>query len=129
MNTIAVDNQVFSRVGNTIYMLGGDTGLTYDSTAAEVELPYLDGRAIATWKSWTAIDIAAEGDWQVFASYDPLAPTVEDEVATLTGTTFMRLDMPMLGESPFVKLRFVSTGSGAARLGNVVAHYERLGAG
>jgi hypothetical protein len=122
--TVAVDGVVYTRVGDTIYRLGG----AYDATVAEVELPYLDGRAIATWKRWKGIDIAAEGAWDVYASYDPSVPDEEDLVARLIGSTFHQLNTPMLGSSPYVKLRFVSTGTGAAKLGSVAAHYERDGA-
>ncbi len=129
VNTVALDAQVYTRIDDTIYLLGGDDGETYDATQAVVELPYMDGKQIATWKMWRGLDIAAEGSWEVYASYDPSVPDEEDLVATLTGSTFARLDISMLGHTEMVKLRFVSTGTGPARLGSVVAHYDRDRAG
>jgi len=123
--TVAVDRSVYQRVGDTVFLYGGDDGDTYDATEAVAELAFLDGRQIATWKRWGGIDVAAEGAWDAYVALQPSAPDVEDLIATLSGATFHQLDTPMLGEGPVAKLRFVSTGATAARLGAVAAHYER----
>lgn len=121
---VAVDNKLYIRAGNVIYAYGGADGITYDAAEAEVELPFLDGRQIATWKAWRGLDIAAEGTWKVYAAFDPAQPDAEDEIATLSGSTMYQLDVPMLGHGPLVKLRFVSQGSGAAKLSSVIVHYH-----
>jgi hypothetical protein len=123
--TVAVDRQVYQRAGDTVFLYGGESGDAYDATEAVAELAFLDGRQIATWKRWEGLDIAAEGGWSAFVALQPSAPDVEDMIATMTGATFHQLDTPMLGEGPAVKLRFVSTGATAARLGAVAAHYTR----
>lgn len=127
--TVAVDRAVYVRVGDTIYLYGGADGDTYDDTEAEVELPFLDGRQIATWKRWTGLDVAAEGAWDAYVAFQPSAPGAEDLIAALDGSSVHTLDIPMLGAGPVAKLRFVTTGSTAARLGAVVAHYEKDRAG
>ena len=129
VNTVTLDGRVYARVGDTIYLLGGTDGATYDSTQAEVELPWMDGRQIATWKMWRGVDVACEGTWEVYAAFDPAVPDEEDLIAVITGSTFAKLDLAMLGRSEMVKLRFVSTNDGPAKLGSVVAHYERDRAG
>lgn len=125
---VAADRRLYVRVADTIYLYGGENGATYDSTEAEAELQFLDGRQIATWKRWTGLDIAAEGQWAAFAALQPSTPDTEDLIATLDGNSMHQLDIPMAGQSPMVKLRFATTGSTAARLGAVAAHYEREGA-
>lgn len=127
--TVAVDRAVYTRVADAIYLYGGADGATYDATEAEVELPYLDGRQIATWKRWIGLDAAAEGAWNVYVSFSPADPTAEDLVAALDGSSLHTLDIAMLGFGPAVKLRLATTGSAAARLGAVVAHYEKDRAG
>lgn len=122
-----VDERTYVRAGNVIYDYGGEDGETYDSTPAEVETAYLDGRAIATWKAWRGIDIAAEGTWKVYAALDPQQPDAEDLIATLTGSTFYQLDSSLFGYGPMVKLRLVSEGATAARLGSLAVHYDSVG--
>lgn len=123
--TISVERKVFVRVDDTIYLYGGDSGAEYDATSAIVETPYLDGRTIASWKRWGGLDIAAEGTWDVYVNTVPSDPTAEDLVGRLEGSTFSNLANPMLGTAAAVKLRFVSVGSGPAKLSSIVAHYER----
>jgi hypothetical protein len=59
-----MDGRVWARMGDTHLLLGGDDGKTYDSSQVEVDLPYIDGRAIATFKNFTAIDVVCEGEWK-----------------------------------------------------------------
>lgn len=121
------DERTYIRAGNIIYEYGGQSGDEYDATEVEVETAYLDGRGIATWKSWRGLDIAAEGTWQVYAALDPERPDAEDLIATLTGSSFYSLDVSLYGFGPMVKLRMVSTGSTAARIGSVAVHYDSVG--
>lgn len=121
---VVADDRTYIRAGNAIYLYGGEDGETYDAAQAEVELPFLDGRAIATWKEWKGLDIAAEGLWDVYAAFNPAQPDAEDLVATIDGSTFAELDQALAGFGPIVKLRLASKGSGPARIGSLVAHYE-----
>lgn len=125
---VVADNRIYARVGDTVYVYGGMDGTSYDATQAVVETGYLNGQQIATWKGWRGIDIAAEGSWEVYASFNPEQPDAEDLIGTLTGPTFSQASIPMVGVGPQVKLRLVSTGSGAAKLGSVVVHYNPQGA-
>jgi hypothetical protein len=121
-------DRAFVRAGDVVYLYGGENAETYDESQAEVTMPFLDGRASATWKSWRGLDIAAEGDWEVYASMDPEQPDSEDLISTLSGSTFYQLDQVLYGFGPLMKLRFVSVGSGPARLGSVAIHYETAAA-
>src|SRR3546814_17884977 len=66
-----VGSGIYARSGYVIYRYGGADGDTYDSRTAEVEMPFLNGATIATWKSWTAIDLMIEGLWKVYIATDP----------------------------------------------------------
>jgi hypothetical protein len=124
--TAAVDRAVYTRIGDTVFLYGGESGAAYDDSEAVAELPMLDGRQIATWKQWTDIDVAAEGSWRIYATNRAGDLAGEDLVGTVDGSTFAQLATPLLGEAPGLRLRFVSEGSGPARLGAVAAHYERF---
>lgn len=123
--TVAGDRSTFVRIGDTIYLYGGESGAEYDATPAIVETPFLDARSIASWKRWTGIDIAAEGSWDVYMCLTPSSPTTEDLVGRLENSTFHQLDIAALGAAPAIKLRFVSRNTGPAKLGAIAAHYER----
>lgn len=121
---VAVDDKVFVRSGDTIYRYGGENGNTYDSSPAVVETAFLDGRQLAQGKTWRGMDIAAEGSWDTYIAFNPDLPDEEDRIGVLDRTTVHRLDTPTLGNSPMAKLRFVSQGSGAAKLGQILVHYD-----
>lgn len=122
---VALDGKLWVRGGDTVYQLGGADGKTYDSTILHVDLPYIDGRQIATFKEFAGIDIVAEGEWKVYVSTDPNNPSAESAVA-ITDNTTLNLDaIGMVGHSPLIKLRFESVGSGPAKLSKVVIHYSQ----
>jgi hypothetical protein len=128
-DTLVAHNQrVHMRAGNTVYIYGGFSGAEYDATEAEAELSFLDGRQIATWKNWRSFDLAAEGTWQVSVAYDPEQPNAEDLLATVTGSTIHQMTFPMLGIGPMAKLRLLSQGSGAAKIGTLAVHYDAVAA-
>src|SRR3546814_14337242 len=84
----------------------GDAGCdTYDSLTGGVEMPFLNGATIATWKSWTAIDLMIEGLWKVYIATDPEQPDEEDLVAIVDKTTLSMLSIPLAGYGPLIKLR------------------------
>ena len=121
---VSLDGQVYARGGDTVYLLGGDDGRTYDSTTVEVDLPYIDGRQVATFKDFTAIDVVCQGQWTVYASTDPNVPEAETKIAIVNSTTLTMDALGMIGHSPVIKLRLVSESDGPAKLSKVVLHYS-----
>lgn len=121
---VSMDGRLWGRAGDTIYQLGGDDGATYDSTVVEIDLPYIDGRAIATFKNFTAIDIVSQGEWDVYINTDPNQPTEESKIAVINNITLSGPSLGMLGHSPVCKLRFVSRGTGPAKLSKIIVHYD-----
>lgn len=119
-----LDNTLYGRAGDEIYAYGGLDGQTYDSSTVEIEIPYVNAKMIATWKQWQAIDMAVQGEWAVYASSDPENPTVEDLIAIVSSSTFRLQTIPFDNYDPQVKLRLVNTSAGAAKIGNLVIHYE-----
>src|SRR3546814_6391906 len=100
-----VGSAIYARSGDVIYRYGGADGDTYDSRTAEVEMPFLNGATIATWKSWTAIDLMIEGLWKVYIATDPEQPDEEDLVAIVDKPTLSMLSIPLAGYGPLIKLR------------------------
>lgn len=126
---VALDGQVWARSGDTVYRLGGADGKTYDSSTVEVDLPYIDGRQVATFKEFTGIDVVCEGAWSVYVNTDPNNPTAESLVAIVDNTTLSLDALGMVGRGPLIKLRLVSNEAGAAKLSKVIVHYNGAEAG
>lgn len=120
----AIDGRVWLRVGDSLLLLGGDDGRTYDSSKVEVELPYIDGRSIATFKRFKGVDVVCEGAWTLYVNTDPGQPSEESKIAGIANTTINMDSLGMTGRSPVIKFRLVSEAPGPARLSKLVVHYE-----
>src|SRR3546814_15550451 len=62
-----ISERIYARVGNTIYLFGGEDDETYPDAGeypVTVEIPYLSANTPATRKSWHGIDVACTNDWQ-----------------------------------------------------------------
>ena len=124
---VAMDGRLWARAGDTIYLYGGDDGQTYDASTVEIEMPYLDGGTIGTWKRFTGFDMVCEGEWKVYINTDPDRPTVWTQIATVkdgTNATMAGLDIDFIGTSPMLKMRFVNERVGPAKLSKIVVHYD-----
>lgn len=121
---VVIDGRVWARSGDTVYLLGGASGQVYDSAHVEVDLPYIDGRQVATFKDFTAIDVVCQGEWSVYVSTDPNNPTAESKVAIVDNTSLNMDALGLLGHSPVVKLRLTCDAPGPARLSKIVVHYS-----
>lgn len=120
---------VYVRSGDTIYTYGGlASEPVYDSTVAQVWLPYLDAGAPAQRKVWTSMDAACTGEWQVQQSLIPTITTVTDTGPVIYETTFSLDAVPLVGESTHLGLRFSTVGAGFAKLASVVIQFTKSAA-
>lgn len=126
---VSMDGKIYVRGADTIFLFGGPGGKEFDSSQVTVELPYIDGRQIATFKSFQAIDVVAEGIWQVFAGTEPKDPDTMSLLATIDGTSLNQLKLGMVGNAPLVRLKFISVSDGPARLSKVILHYHAAESG
>jgi len=118
------DGLIYARAGNKIYVYGGTNGTTYDSSAVELILPYLDGGKPAHQKTFNGIDLTVQGEWSLFAGMDPLVPDARELVATVDKPTFSLDRVAASGMGTHLGLRFTNQSPGYARLANLIAHFE-----
>lgn len=118
--------RVYAREGNNVYLYGGAGNVTYDTSEAEVTLPYIDGRKKATWKCWTGLDLAVQGLWEVYANINPEVPNTEDLLCRQAVPRFHDLRNMMWQSAPAIKLRFVSTAAERALISAVALHHEEV---
>ncbi|MBL4766287.1 MAG: hypothetical protein JKY94_00940 [Rhodobacteraceae bacterium] len=118
------DGRVLSRVGDTISMLGGSDQKTYDTSVVMVELPYLTAGQPGHQKSWTGIDVACEGTWDIYVNFDPDTPTEFMEVGQISENTYGYGRLDFQGQGTHCKIKLVSSGAGAAKIGNLAVHFK-----
>lgn len=121
---VVFGRRVYIRSGDTVYVYAGlGDDKQYDETVAEAWLPYLDADTPTRRKTATGIDAAATGQWSVSLAMNPTNTEVEDQVATISETSFHDATIPAGGESTHFSLRFRSQGGGPAVLSSAVIHY------
>jgi len=121
-----LDNRVYIRAGNTIYLYGGDTGEVYDDCEVTVELPFINGGKPGTMKVVSGMDIISQGSWEVTARIDPRegAESLVVDYGTLSGVT-VQDGMSAGGvTTPFIAPRLINQQDGPVTLSQVIIHYE-----
>jgi hypothetical protein len=131
----SVGQTIVCRSENALYKIGSSTERQYDSRQVKVIIPFLSGEDPAVSKTYTGLDIACQGTWDIYVSLDPLR--VDDDgqpleeffqlVGTVTGSTYAESG----GENGHVGMDHVSTHiavmlinrtPGYARVGNIAIH-------
>jgi hypothetical protein len=125
---VVFNRRVYLRSEDTIYVYGG-TGEVFDYTGVEAEawMPYLDANAPARAKSFTGIDAAVRGTWELRVGLDPNNIGASDRVATVSETTYNSAKLPGVGSSTHISARFrlvAPPETGPAKLGAVVIHHD-----
>lgn len=112
------NNQIFAYGG------GEDTGVVIDASPVEVVFPFLAGTKTATEKTYHGIDAACQGEWEVYAAYNPYDENAEDYIGKLIGPSFMQGRLAMEGRSTHISMRLRSAVPGPLVLSNLVLHYD-----
>lgn len=124
-DAVVFRRKVYVRSGDSIYVFGGlGADLEYDGTEAEAWLPYLDGEAPAREKELQGIDAAVEGLWEVRVAMNVNNLDASDLVGRLSETTYGLQKVSIQAKATHFGLRFKTVGTGAAKLGAAVIHFE-----
>lgn len=121
--------QILCRAGNVLYSLGGINGDTYDSSAVEVQMPFLDAGQAATYKDFYGLDVTCENEWDISVATDPQDITTLESVATVHKTTYGLGRVTMTGYSTHIAPKLTCNKPGAAKIGNIAIHYNATEAG
>jgi hypothetical protein len=70
------------------------------------------------------VDLGIEGTWDVWLLTDPKNLLVRSYIGQFTDETFSARFNPIASHAPHAALRLVHSGAGAAKIGNLVLHYE-----
>ena len=120
-------DQVVCRAGDTIYLLGGISGLEYPEEGEApitVELPFMTGGKPAHHKTLTGLDLGGEGMWSCEVLLDPRDRSIRTGAVNVIASTYPSGRVPLSGFTTHFAPRLTLDGAGYAVLANVVVHYE-----
>lgn len=122
---IVFNRRVWLRIGNTVYCYGG-TGAdrTYDDTECVVRTPFLDADNPTQRKYLTGVDVAAEGEWEIYVSSDVNDVSQSELIGIVKDSTFMDGKIPANGSASHYSFTFKSRGTGPHKLGSLVVHFQ-----
>jgi hypothetical protein len=119
-----VYDQLYARGGDTVYLYGGSTGLTYPDAgemAPYIETPFISntppGRFLIE-----GYDQAAQGDWQVQCLITPNDETQQINIGTVSDITYGEDDISTIGRAPFIALNLTCVSGGKAVFANMSLH-------
>lgn len=121
---VVVDQRIYVRSGDTVYVYGGPDDDQFFEGTAIVRLPYLDLRAPATFKTFYALDIGCEGTWEVWLGERPDDVTSYVKQGTVVGQTYDQPAFPLVGTSTHVSLELRHTGDENASVSAIALHYR-----
>lgn len=119
-------SQLYVRGGDTVYLYGGPTGLTYpnaNETIATVGLPYVSSSPPGM-NMMAGFDIASEGNWTTELLLDPNNEALAVNVGTVTNVTYPNADIPTVGRSTHMALSMTCAEAGAASISNLTIHTD-----
>lgn len=125
---VRTKRKLYCRDTGTIYLYGGATGTTYPASGEQtvtVELPFVTGGTPATFKYWTAFDMACQGVWQVDMLVDPDDETKLISIGKVVNNSFDRAGIAEVGDAPMIALKLTCNGGGKVTISNAVLHYVK----
>lgn len=122
---VVIKDQLYARAGDSIYLYGGDDGTSYDTSVVTVVTPFMDMEEPGTHKQATAVNFGLEGEWDVYANYNPNDPdNFTVHVGKFKRITYGDEQIPLDGHFNHVSLKLTHSKAEYARIGNIAIHYE-----
>jgi len=116
-------SKLFARSGNIIYLYGGSAGNEYDDCEVNVELSLLDAGKPPQKKTWTSLDMIADGTWKIEANFEPKTSNF-DLLGYITDQNISVPSFPLQGEGTHLSLKFTHQSSEYARLSAAICHFR-----
>ena len=123
-DAVQLNDRVYVRSGDTIYLYGGDDNVTYDSTVVEVQLPFNATSQPGTYKDLEGVDIDCTGTWDMKVLVDPNNENRYVRAGTVSGFTYNKADIGLTGNTTHFAPKLVSSGSGYKKISSVAIHFQ-----
>lgn len=118
-----LDDRLYAMLDNRIVLYGGVNDDTYDTSAYEVVIPFLDGKSPHTIKKMGGIDIGCTGQWTVEVGMNPNRPDEREVVARVTRSTYGDGRLPADFEGTHMSIRLTGSAPARATLSAIVVHF------
>jgi hypothetical protein len=116
--------QVYVRsTDGKIYLYGGTSNATYDTSVCSWETPWLDARSAATKKLGSGMDVGLEGGWALSFGMDATSGVLK-EIYRSSDSSFGKGVIPSTMSGAFFKVRGVTTGAEYARFSTFAFHFN-----
>jgi hypothetical protein len=124
-----IENRIYVRSGDTIYLYGGDTGLSYDEDEDDaytvtVSTPFISRGRIASDQYITGFDLSVDGTWEVWLLHDSNNFARKTRLGEVTDDTYQLQDLAAAGCGPLFAIELICTTPGAAKVANFALHYK-----
>lgn len=119
-----LNDRVYARSGEIVYLYGGDDNNTYDSSVVTVEMPFLTGGKPDNAKQFNGIDVSAIGTWDVDVLVDPRDENRKVRVGSLDGISWNNLNATAFAYATHIAPVLTCTSSGYASLSQIGVGYE-----
>ena len=122
---VTVNDRVYCRADDVIYLYGGADNATYDSnTPVTAALGFLTGGKPGHFKQIKGIDISAQGEWNVKLLVNPNDENEFVDVGNLTNWTFQDMDSGAGARCSAVAPVLTNDGAGYAVLSQIAIHHN-----
>lgn len=122
-----VDDRLYVRAGDTIYLYGGESGAVYpnaDEMPVLIETPFFDASRAATKKQFQGYDQGALGLWTVYVLYDPNNENRMAAIGSIDDITYHLDDISKTFKSSHVALKLECTAAGDAAFYSTAIHHN-----
>lgn len=121
---VTINDRVYGRAGNDIYLFGGDTNTTYDSSVVTVAIPFLSGGKPGTFKQVKGMDIAATGTWNCKLLINPNDENDTVDVGDMPGVTWSEEGIAVPAHCTHVAPTLTNTSDGYASISQIGIHTD-----
>jgi hypothetical protein len=122
---VALNDRVYCRAGDTIYLFGGANNDSYDPlTLVTAGLPFLSGGKPGTFKTVKGMDIASAGEWECKLLVNPNDEAEYINLGTLSGVSFPEEGISVEAHTTHIAPVLTHQGAGAASLSQIAIHTD-----
>lgn len=122
---VALNDRVYCRAGDTIYLYGGADNNTYDPlTLVTAGLPFLSGGKPGTFKIVKGMDIASTGSWDCKLLVNPNDEEEFINLGNLEGVSFPEEGIPVDAHTTHIAPVLTHHGAGFASLSQIAIHTD-----